>query len=452
MRSIQQYINRKINRSSIRSTNAIKNIITSFAIKGISIVVSLLLVPMTIHYVNPMQYGIWLTLSSIIGWFSFFDIGFGNGLRNRFAEAKATGDYDKAKTYVSTTYICIGVIFSIVWILFFFMNFFLDWSIILNTPAQMAKELSIVALIVISFFCSKMVLKLINTVLIADQKPAKSAFFDMLGQILVLIIIFILTKTTQGSLIYLALALGFCPILVMLISSFWFYKRDYKQFSPKVNLFDRKIVKDILKLGGKFFILQLAAVLIYQSTNIIITQLLNPDSVTIYNIAWKYFNIAIMCAAIIFAPFWSAFTEAYKKNDFLWMRNTYKNLLKIAGLLVLVTVILLMISNYAYTIWIGNDIHIPIEISLVVSLTIIFTIFINLQFNLLNGMGKLRVQMIITIFGMILNIPFSIILGKKLGLIGIIIPTLVYNVISCIVYAYQVKLLIAGKRNGIWNK
>jgi O-antigen/teichoic acid export membrane protein len=176
MQKVRIFIINKINRSNERSTNAIKNIIASFGIKGVSIAVQLLLVPLTINYVNSTQYGIWLTLSSIVAWFSFFDIGFGNGLWNRFAEAKAIGNYTKAKVYISTTYICLGAIFTIVWILFFCINFFLDWSIILNAPAQMAKELSLVAVIVFSFFCMQIVFKTINTLLVADQKPAKSAF------------------------------------------------------------------------------------------------------------------------------------------------------------------------------------------------------------------------------------------------------------------------------------
>ena len=34
--------------------------------------------------------------------------------------------------------------------------------------------------------------KTINTILIADQKPAKAAFFDMLGQLMALLVIYIL--------------------------------------------------------------------------------------------------------------------------------------------------------------------------------------------------------------------------------------------------------------------
>ena len=59
-----------------RSLEAKKNIIGSLLIKGCSIAIGLVAVPLTINYINPAQYGIWLTLSSMIAWFSFFDIGF----------------------------------------------------------------------------------------------------------------------------------------------------------------------------------------------------------------------------------------------------------------------------------------------------------------------------------------------------------------------------------------
>ena len=87
------FIKNLLNKGHSRSVNAKKNILASLVIKGCSIAISLILVPLTIHYVNPTKYGIWLTLSSMVSWFGFFDIGFGNGLRNKFAEAKAKGQH-----------------------------------------------------------------------------------------------------------------------------------------------------------------------------------------------------------------------------------------------------------------------------------------------------------------------------------------------------------------------
>jgi len=104
-----------INKGHQRSVKAKKNILASFIIRGCNIAISLVLVPLTIHYVNPTQYGIWLTLSSIIGWFGFFDIGFGNGLRNKFAEAIAKGEHELARIYLSTTYAILSISLQLYW-------------------------------------------------------------------------------------------------------------------------------------------------------------------------------------------------------------------------------------------------------------------------------------------------------------------------------------------------
>ena len=100
-----------------RSIIVKKNIIASFFLKCISILVSLQVVPLTITYINPTKYGIWLTLSSIIAWLSYFDLGFAHGFRNRFSEAKANGNILLAKEYVSTTYAVLSVLFLSVFLL-----------------------------------------------------------------------------------------------------------------------------------------------------------------------------------------------------------------------------------------------------------------------------------------------------------------------------------------------
>src|SRR5690554_6421161 len=162
------FIKNNVNQGHSRSVKAKKNILASFLIRGASIAISLVLVPLTINYINPTSYGIWLTLSSMVGWFSFFDIGFGHGLRNKFAECVAKGEYKLAREYVSTTYAILTLIIGGVLVLFFGINPFLEWSSILNTPSEMTDELRTLALIVFTFFCLQFVLKLITTVLTAN--------------------------------------------------------------------------------------------------------------------------------------------------------------------------------------------------------------------------------------------------------------------------------------------
>ena len=224
--------NNLFNKGHQRSIKAKKNIIASFLIKGISIAISLFLVPLTINYINPSRYGIWLTLSSIVGWFSFFDIGLTQGLRNKFAEAKAKGEDKLARIYVSTTYAILAIIFSIVWVIFIIANNFLNWSSLLHIDKTMEYEISILATIVFTYFCLQFIFRIITTLLIADQQPAKSSLIDVFGQIASLIYIVILVKTTQGSLIKLGLALCLSPLLVLIGANFIFFKGTFKKYSP----------------------------------------------------------------------------------------------------------------------------------------------------------------------------------------------------------------------------
>ena len=169
-----------------RSVLAKKNIIASFLIKGCSIAISLIVVPLALNYVNPSQYGIWLTLSSMVAWMSFFDIGFTQGLRNKFAEAKARGDLYLARVYVSTTYFYLGAIFLIIWIFLLIANSFISWTKLLNIPAEQEVQVSMLAVIILTYFSFQFVFRIINTILTADQKPAKASFIDMLGQLIAL--------------------------------------------------------------------------------------------------------------------------------------------------------------------------------------------------------------------------------------------------------------------------
>ena len=121
---------------NLRSQKIYKNILLSVFVKGGSIAVGLVLVPLTIDYVNPLQYGIWLTISSVISWMSFFDVGMANGLRNRLSYALALKEYDQARIYVSTTYAALTIISITLFSLYWLFNTFIDWRAFLNIPIR----------------------------------------------------------------------------------------------------------------------------------------------------------------------------------------------------------------------------------------------------------------------------------------------------------------------------
>jgi len=437
-----------------RSIRAKKNIIASFFIKGASIVIGFLIVRITIDYLDTEKYGIWLTLTSFFTWFAFFELGLGNGLRNKLAEALAMQDYRLGKIYVSTTYASLTLIIGFVALVFFLLNNFIDWTIILNTNKALKTELSKLAQIVFGFFFIRFIVKLIGTVLYADQRPAMANALNPLSNLLSLVFIYLLTKYTKGSLIYLGWIMSVTPVAVLLGATFFFYGGKYKLIAPSLKYIKLKYAKSLLTLGAKFFLIQVSGLIMFQSSNIIIAQFLGPKEVTVYNVAYKYFSILIMVFSVITTPFWSAYTEAWVNKDIKWIKNTINKLLNIWMLLGGVGVLMLVFSPFFYHLWLGNRVVVPFKLSFVLLLYFITYTFGGIFNMFINGVGKIKLQVISSFVGSLLFVFSAIIFIKffGLGVIGLVVASILANFNGYILTPIQYKKLITGTASGIWDK
>lgn len=377
-----------------RSVKAKKNIAAMVVIKGGNILIGLLLVPLTLHYVSSETYGIWLAISSMVAWFSFFDIGINNGLKNRLAEALAHDDISLAKRYVSTTYALLVLIFIPLMVIMLVVAPLLDWYSILNLKQEAVDGLLASVCIVITYFCINFILSTINVVLTADQRPADASFRTLVQQALSLLVIYVLTLTTRGSLINLCLALCACPLIVVSLFNLTLFSGRYKHIAPAFKDIDFSTAPDLFKLGIQFFIIQIAFVIQYQMTNFLIIHYFGATEVTEYNIAYKYFNVPYMLWVIMLTPLWASVTDAIAKDDFPWVKGAVKKYLLLFVVFLSFTLLMFAVSSPAYRIWIGDSVSVPADMSLWVMVFNLSMMYGAIFVNVLNGAGILKVQTI----------------------------------------------------------
>jgi len=435
-------------RGDARSVKALKNIIFSFIIKGVSIVVNLALIPLTINYLSPIKYGVWLTISSTLAWINFFDIGLGHGLRNKLAEALAHNEIGKAKSYVSTAYISISLLCAVLFLLFAVINQFIDWNAVLNIPEHIDESMRLIALIVFSMFSIQFVLQLINSILLGNQQPAKVSMNNVISNLIVLLGVFLLIKFTIGSLFYIAFLFSFVPVIVLLVVNIYYFRSQFKEYSPEIKYFDFAALKNVLNLGVKFFIIQISVLIFYATTNFLICNYLgSPELVTPYNVAFRYFGVITMVFSIITSPSWSASTEAYAKQDYVWIRKMIKKLVGIWIGMAVLAVLMLLFSDFAYHWWIGSKVKVDFKISLCMMLYVMAVSFGNIFILVLNGIGKIKLQMIVNVIGMLAFIPLSYFLAvtMKLGVPGIIISTIICSLYGPLIAPFEVKRRLKNK-------
>ena len=134
-----------------RTQIVLKNTILSAIMKLALMACSLYMVPLTINYLNPENYGIWMAMSSILYWIAFFDMGLGNGMRNYMSEAISMKKFAEARMYFSSSLVlltCVALVIGIATIPFLT---FMDFNHLFNVKTISNHTLTVTLAIAIGF-------------------------------------------------------------------------------------------------------------------------------------------------------------------------------------------------------------------------------------------------------------------------------------------------------------
>ena len=439
--------------SSSRSSLLQKNIFASFVIKGWSALIVLLLVPATLHCLGEYKNGIWLTISSLLLWIDNMDIGLGNGLRNKIAEYMAHDEFERTRSLISSTFAMLTCIIIPVLLILLLLIALTDPYWIFNASPSKVDHLDQVLMATVTLVCTSFIFKLIGNFYMGMQLPAVSNLLIALGQTLALIGTYIVLWSGSHSLMLIALVNTVSPLIIYLLAFPYTFLYKYPHLCPSLKLIKLKEAKAVIHMGVQFFIMQISSVVLFMTSNILISNLFSPTMVTPYQITYRYFSILLVIVTVICMPFWNATTDAYQKNDIAWIRNATKKLrLMTVGILICL-IVMIALSDIVYAIWIDQQTVIDLKMSIMMAAYIFILIYSMRYSYFINGIGKLRLQLIFTTAAAVLFIPLAYLTTQWThSIIWFMIVMCLVNIPGLIVNRIQFYKLINGKANGIWMK
>lgn len=422
----------------------VKNVAGAFIVKGFALFVSLYTLPAYIKFFNNSEVlGLWFTILSLLNWILNFDLGIGNGLRNKLASSLARKDKSLTIHYISSAYFSVGMIVILISCAFPLLLYGADLNRSLNISEGILspEALYLAVIIVLIGVMLQFWIRLISSILYALQKSAINNFLVLCTNILILLYVKLAPSGTNDyNVIVMSIVHGVAVLLPLIIASFWIFSGILKFAIPKWKYVTQKYVREVVGLGGIFFFIQIAYMVIMSTNEYLITiTSSNADNIS-YQAYYKLFSLGSTVFALMLTPIWSVVTKAKAENNYSWIKKTYYRFIKLGLLFCLCEFIIIIFIKPLMTFWLGKGI---IDINLPYCLYFAFfgslMIFISILSSVANGIGRLKSQALCFGVGALLKIPLSIFLVHLFdSWIGVLVSNIVCMGIYCMIEPFVI--------------
>ncbi len=381
--------------------------------------------PLMLHLLGSSRMGVWLVLQSVFQWMTMFDLGIAAGARNEIARSAAVSDRAGVRRAVSTGWyytvmLALGIVFVACAILA--LPPVIPW---IERTAFAATPTGLALWLVVTGACASFALSYIQSVFAALEQPVAFSAFSLLSNLLFLAGLGLATawaldSVTSVSAIYVA---------AMLLANGYLIRRfkvTHPDLTPTVESIDRTARSAILGFGIRLFVIQIAAVIIFTTSRVMVSTLLGPEQVVAYDAAFKLFAVPIMIHTLVMSSYWSSFTQALTKRELAWVTGSLRRLELLMLPLAVGCGIIAIACPTVISHWLGEAQVVDLSFYALFAVMTVLSCWSNIHAYFLNGAGDVKVQLPSALAAAVINIPatYFFTVTLKMGLSGIVLGTI----------------------------
>jgi O-antigen/teichoic acid export membrane protein len=421
--------------------------VSGLAGRVLSLLISVVTLPMTLRYLGRLEYGVWVTVSTSVMMLSILDFGLANTLTNFIAEAHANDNPDLAQRYFSTAFwVTVGLVLLMLPITYGVWRW-VDWGRLfhLTDPVLVSHAAGCVA-IAGGFFLVSLPLALMHRALSGYQEVHLVNYVFMLNSVLGFIAL-VTTVLLHGSIVTLLAAYSGAMMVGNVALNLWVWHWQRPWLKPLFSHVDRGIIRRLFGQGLLFFVLQLTTLVVFNSDNLVITHYLSAEAVTPYSVAWRLMQYAFLLQGFLVPSLWPALTEAYHKGQMDWIQNIYRQLRQKTLIAVGIAALVLAVVGRPVIRWWAGSMAVPDQglLWLMAAFSVVIATTTN-QAMLLTATGRLRLEATVAVIAASANLWLSIMLVKWIGSEGVILGTLLsFAVFMVLPQAREVRRVLAGE-------
>ncbi len=292
------------------------SLFTSILAKVVLSGTGLILIPIYAKYLTKQEYGYWLMILSIVNYLALANFGIAQTVANYVAGnwAKENSE-NRISSYVSTAwylYLTIIIILCVFLTFGMLFKFGFDWP----------KDYTVFWITACGALMA-MPWQLFAVSLRSIEKIYEEQLFIISATIIRAVAIFSLLVSGH-KLLLLALVNTFSLLLPRLLAKLYL-KKVWPSFMVSSSFFDKRLVKHLMKPSISFLTIQVAALLVFSTDNIVIGFILGSESVPEYAVLGQLLIIAISLLTMLSGIYYPAISRHYKQGNISGLHSFFQS-------------------------------------------------------------------------------------------------------------------------------
>jgi O-antigen/teichoic acid export membrane protein len=345
-------------RGSLRNRRVHLTAAASLGFRGVILLSGFLYIPLTVRYLGPARYGLWVAITSIVTLLAFADCGIGFGLMNDVAYSIGRGGDGDCRKSISSTFYVLVAIALVGCLAFLLASPFVSWQDVFRTRTlvEAVEARRAVGAVVVGFLLT-LPFTTVQRVQYARQVGYHSQLWEAAGAVFGLFGILIAIRLHAGLPV---LAIVFCagPFLALVLNWLVYFLMLHPHQFPDVRLIDFGVARKIVRDGWYFSILQISGVLVFSIDSFVVLHYFGQAASGQYNLVARLFLVLPALAGVWLAPLWPAYADSIARGDREWVRSTLLRSTLIATMgCAAVSCALALVARPLIRLWTGAEIH-----------------------------------------------------------------------------------------------
>jgi O-antigen/teichoic acid export membrane protein len=419
--------------SNSRSARILKAVFSAGAARLLTSGVSLLTLPLAVPYLGAERFGVWATITTTAVWINLLDLGVAGTLTNHISRAYALDDRQAARRYFTNALLLTAFVSGVAALAFLGLLRWVNWASLFHvssriSPVEIRHTVGVAGMLMLLGLPCNLGIKL----LAGYQELPRANYAAMAGAAASLAGLALGVAAHASMPVLYLMSLG-CLTLTNLVLLLGVLGQK-PWLLPRLSAFDLRCVRQLLDSGSSFFLIQVAAVVVFSSDNLIVSHYLGAAEVTPYSVTWRFAGCAALLQSLLFPVLWPAYAEAYARHDHRWIRRTFSASLKgIVALNVFCAAGLLTLGPIAIQMWAGAAAVPGKNLLLMMSLWMVVNGFMSVESCLLAALNRVRGQAVLSIMAAVVNVALSLLLVRRIGAVGVIGGTVISYLLVLIV-------------------